>query len=97
MSIAVEKSSKANRDMLPLLRDRNRSLTTFGELLQLCKLDDLLTGNCCKECVTRSRENLGIGQVFQYISNEAKISDRSIVVQMIVIKRQLFECWCGKI
>ena len=29
MSNAEEKSSKASTDMLPLLRERNRSLTTF--------------------------------------------------------------------
>ena len=29
MSDAEEKSSKASKDMLPLLRERNRSLITF--------------------------------------------------------------------
>ena len=35
------------------------------------------------------RKKLGIGQVFQYISDEAKIRDRSIVVQILAIKTLL--------
>ena len=33
--------------------------------------------------------NLGIDKFFQYFSNEAKIKDRLIVVQIIVIKTPL--------
>ena len=48
MSNAEEKSSKASTDMLPLLRERNRSLT--GELVQCCDLVDMLIDKYCKDC-----------------------------------------------
>ena len=39
MSNAEEKSSKASTDMLPLLGEKNRSLTTFRTAVQCCELD----------------------------------------------------------
>ena len=44
----------------------------------------------CKDSVSRGRKKLGIRHVLQYFSNEAKIRDISIVVQ-IMIKTPLFE------
>ena len=35
MSNAEEKSSKASMDMLPLLRERNRSLATFKRVVSV--------------------------------------------------------------
>ena len=50
MSNAEETSSKASTDMLPLLRENNRSLTTLEELLQCCDLDDMLIDKYCRDC-----------------------------------------------
>ena len=50
MSNAEEMSSKASTDMLPLLRERNRSITTSEELFQCCDLDDMLIDKYCKDC-----------------------------------------------
>ena len=50
MSNAEEKSSKASTDMLPLLRERNRSLQLSEELFQCCDLDDMLIDKYCKDC-----------------------------------------------
>ena len=47
MSNAEEKSSKANTDMLPLIRERNRSLKTFRRAVDL---DDMLIDKYCKDC-----------------------------------------------
>ena len=47
---AEENSSKASTDMLPLLIERNRSLTTLEELFQCCDLDDMLIDMNCKGC-----------------------------------------------
>ena len=49
MSNAEEKSSKASTDVLPLLAERNRSLTTFKELFWCCDLDDTLIDKYCKD------------------------------------------------
>ena len=48
MSNADEKSSKASTDMLPLLRERNRSLTTFRRAVSV--LDDMLIDKYCNDC-----------------------------------------------
>ena len=37
LSNAEEKSSKASTDMLPLLRERNRSLTTFRRAVSVLR------------------------------------------------------------
>ena len=50
MSNAEEKSSKASTDMLPLLRERNRSLAILEEQLQCCDLDCILIDKYCKDC-----------------------------------------------
>ena len=50
VSNAEEKSSNASTDMLPLLRERNRSLTTFRRAVQCCGLDDMLIGKHCEDC-----------------------------------------------
>ena len=50
MSNAEEKSSKASTDMLPLLRERNRSLKTFRRAVSCCDLDDMLIDKYCKDC-----------------------------------------------
>ena len=50
MSNAGEKSSKASTDMLPLPRERNRSLTTFRRVVSVLCLDDMLIDKYCKDC-----------------------------------------------
>ena len=56
----------------------------------------MLTEKCFKDCVKLHRKKLGIRQFFQYLSNDAKIRDRSIVVQIIVIKTHLVDHRCDK-
>ena len=50
MSNTEEKSSKASTDMLPLSRERNRSLTTFRRAISVLYLDDMLIDKYCKDC-----------------------------------------------
>ena len=50
MSNAEEKSSKSSTDMLPLLRQRNISITTFSRAVLCCDLDDMLIDKYCKDC-----------------------------------------------
>ena len=50
MSNAEEKSNKASAHMLPLLRERNRSLATIRRAVQCCDLDDMLIDKHCKDC-----------------------------------------------
>ena len=50
MSNAEEKSSKASTDMLPLSRERNRSLAIFRMAVQCFDLDDMLIDKYCKDC-----------------------------------------------
>ena len=50
MSNAEETSSKASTDMLPVFRERNRSLKISDELFQCCDLNDMLIDKFCKDC-----------------------------------------------
>ena len=56
MSDAEEKSCMASTYMLPLMRYRDRSLTTFRSavsvLFQCCDLDDMLIDINSKNCVS---------------------------------------------
>ena len=54
----------------------------------------MLTDRCCNDCVSFGRMQLEIRQVFQYIINGTWIRDRSIVVQVVVIKIPLFDNRC---
>ena len=78
--------------MLPLLREWNRSLTYFQKNCfssvpwTICSLKSVVMLVCVLE------RNLGLDKFFQYLSNEAKIRERLIVVQFTMIKTQLFDC-----
>ena len=52
MSNAAEKSCKARTDMLSLLRERNRSLTTFRRAVSVLLPGDMLIEKYCKDFVS---------------------------------------------
>ena len=87
------KSSKASTDMFPLLRELEQIINNFQKY---CDQDDMLTEKHCNDCVNRGKKKPGIRHVFQYISNEAKIRDMSIISQIIVIKTPPFGHRCDK-
>ena len=48
----------------------------------------------CKNCVSCGRKKPWIVKVFQYFNNKEKIRNRSIIVQVIVIRTPHFDYWC---